>query len=96
MLNTLISAIKQRQYIVFTYSGLEREAMPVAVGESRAGNMVLRCYQTEGGHVSAGHEWDLCEISKISGLQVLSKTFLSNPPGYKKGDKHMLKIHAEL
>ena len=96
MLNTLISAIQQRKHIAFTYSGLARVAQPAAVGESRAGNPVLRCYQTEGGHVTAGHEWDFCELSLIVGLRVIETTFASDPPGYRKGDKHMTKIYAEL
>lgn len=96
MLNTLISAIQQRKYVSFTYSGLARVAQPAAVGVSRAGNMVLRCFQTEGGHVTAGHEWDFCDLSKVVGLQVLEKTFSSNPDGYQKGDRHMQQIYAEL
>ena len=96
MLNTLISAIQQRKYITFTYSGLARVAQPAAVGMSRAGNHALRCFQTEGGHINAGHEWDFCELSKIADLQVLERTFSSNPAGYQKGDRHMQQIYAEL
>ena len=91
-----ISAIRQRKYISFTFSGLARVAQPAAVGVSKAGNPVLRCFQTEGGHITAGHEWDFCELSKIVGLQVLDKTFASNPAGYRRGDKHMAHIYAEL
>lgn len=96
MLNTLIAAIQERKYISFTYSGLTREAQPVAVGISRAGNDVLRCYQTAGGHVKPGHEWDLCELSKIRDLHVLATTFQAPPQGYRPGDKHMRQIYAEL
>ena len=96
MRDLLIQAINGRNYISFTYSGLEREAQPAAVGVSRAGNSVLRCYQIAGGHVTPGHEWDLCELSKITNLEVLGKTFFSNPPGYKRGDRHMTQIYAEL
>ena len=96
MLNVLTAAIQGRKYISFTYSGMLREAQPVAVGVSRAGNDVLRCYQTAGGHVTPGHEWDLCDLSKIQGLKVLEKNFHNDPPGYRKGDKHMNHIYAEL
>jgi len=96
MLNTLIAAIQDRKYIAFTYSGLPREAQAVAVGVSRAGNDVLRCYQTAGGHVTPGHEWDLCELSKINDLRVLGTTFQAAPLGYRRGDKHMRQIYAEL
>lgn len=96
MLNVLADAIRARKYISFTYSGLAREAQPAALGVSRAGKDVLRCYQTAGGHITPGHEWDLCELSKIQDLKVLEKDFPVNPPGYRTGDKHMLHIYAEL
>ncbi|QSL94407.1 hypothetical protein JWV26_08635 [Ectopseudomonas toyotomiensis] len=96
MREILAQAINERRYIAFTYSGLQREAQPAAVGISHAGNPVLRCYQTAGGHITPGHEWDFCELSKIVGLKVLDKTFSSNPPSYKKGDKGMSQIFAEL
>lgn len=96
MLNTLIAAIRERNYISFTYSGLPREAQPAAVGVSRAGNDVLRCYQTAGGHVTPGHEWDLCDLSQMLNVTILDKTFQVDPPGYKRGDKHMTTIYAEL
>lgn len=96
MLNALKAAIRDRKYISFTYSGMVREAQPAAVGVSRAGNEVLRCYQTAGGHVRPGHEWDLCDLSRIQGLSVLEKTFENDPPGYRRGDRHMTHIYAEL
>ena len=68
MKDTLVKAIHQRKYVAFTYSGLQREAQPAAVGISRAGNPVLRCYQTAGGHITPGHEWDLCELSQMQNL----------------------------
>ena len=96
MLDMLKAAINNRKYISFMYSNLFREAQPVALGISRAGNEVLRCYQTKGSHVTPGHEWDFCDLSKICDLRVLDENFQDNPPGYRKGDKHMILIHAEL
>jgi hypothetical protein len=96
MLNVLTGAIRHRKYISFTYSGIAREVQPVALGVSRTGKDVLRCYQTAGGHVTLGHEWDLCDLAKINGLKVLEKNFESDPPGYRRGDKNMNHIYAEL
>lgn len=96
MIDTIISAINNREEISFTYSGLHRVAQPSAVGASRAGNDVLRCYQTEGGHITPGHEWDLCTVSKIQNLKTTGNNFQSNPPGYNPGDKGMSDIYAEL
>lgn len=96
MRNTIIDAIRNRQYLAFTYGGIARIAQPAAVGISRAGNDVLRCYQTQGGHKTGGHDWDLCTVSEISGLGVTGENFVGDPPGYKRGDKGMTTIYAEL
>jgi len=96
MLNIITDAINNRQEISFTYSGIDRVAQPVAAGISRAGNNVLRCYQTQGGHVTAGHTWDLCEVSLMSNVKNTGQVFDADPPGYKRGDKHMTKIYAEI
>lgn len=96
MLQTIINAIRNRDVLLFTYSGLPRTVQPATVGVSRAGKDVLRCYQTAGGHITPGHEWDLCEISKISNLRASGQHFSGDPPGYKRGDKGMTTIYAEL
>lgn len=75
MLQTLIDAIRNRQVITFSYSGFARTAEPHAVGISTAGNQVLRCFQTHGGHVTPGHEWDMCQLSRISNLVTINATF---------------------
>lgn len=96
MHNELSTAIQERREITFTYDGIARVAQPCAVGISRAGNEVLRCYQVGGGHVTPGHEWDLCEISKIRNLVVTNTTFQGEPTGYRRGDRGMTRIFAEL
>lgn len=96
MHNELITAIQERREITFTYDGIARVAQPCAVGTSRAGNEVLRCHQVGGGHVTPGHEWDLCEISKIRNLVVTNTTFQGEPTGYRRGDRGMTQIFAEL
>ena len=96
MINTIVTAINNREEISFTYSGLSRVAQPATVGLSTKGNDVLRCYQTEGGHVTPGHEWDLCYVAEILDLKLTGSHFSDNPPGYKKGDRGMSSIYAEL
>lgn len=96
MLDELIAAVQERRIITFTYDGIAREAQPCAVGISRAGQEALRCYQVAGGHVEPGHEWDLCVLSKIRNLVVTSATFDGEPPGYRRGDRGMTRIFAEL
>ncbi|CAM3042121.1 hypothetical protein [Vibrio diazotrophicus] len=96
MLEVLKTAINDRKEIEFTYSGLRRVAQAAAVGELTTGNIALRCFQTEGGHITPGHEWDLCLISDITDINVSDNVFLINPPGYRRGNKHMVRIFAQL
>lgn len=96
MHQTLINAICNREILSFTYSGLARVVQPVAIGISSTGKKVLRCFQIQGGHITHGHEWDLCEVTKISNLQLTGRNFLHEPPGYRRGDKGMISIFAQL
>jgi hypothetical protein len=92
----IIDAINTLQVLKFTYSGIDRVVEPHAIGISRTGKVLLRCFQTLGGHVTPGHEWDLCELRKISNLRVSSDYFQGPRPGYRKGDSHMASIFAQL
>ncbi len=96
MLELLRNAILERQEISFTYSGIARVARPVALGRSRAGKDLLRCYQTQGGHVTPGHNWDLCELALMSDVRGTGQTFAADPPGYQRGDPHMVLVYAEI
>lgn len=96
MLQTIISAIRNRECLSFTYGGLFRLVQPVAVGVSTAGHAVLRCYQVAGGHVRPGHDWNFCELAKMSNLKPTGEHFVGEPPGYRRGDSGMIRIYAEL
>lgn len=96
MKQAIIDAIDNLQELTFTYSGIDRVVEPHAIGISRTGKEVLRCFQTRGGHVTPGHEWDLCELSKISNLGISGVSFQAARPGYKRGDSHMISIFAQL
>jgi hypothetical protein len=96
MRKIIIDAINNRQILTFIYSGIHRVVEPHAVGISSTGNEVLRCYQTKGGHISLGHEWDLCDLQKIHNIQVATEQFREPRPHYKRGDKGMIRIFAQL
>lgn len=96
MRHIIEDAIRNRRYISFTYKGIARLVQPTAVGVSRAGNEVLRCFQTKGAHNTDGHDWNLCTLVELSGLRVTEEKFDAPPPGYSRGDKGMIKIYAEL
>ncbi|SPB13598.1 hypothetical protein NOV72_00862 [Caballeronia novacaledonica] len=96
MLDFLIEAINSKKVLSFHYDGLRRVVEPHAVGQSTAGNDVLRCFQTEGEHIKPGHEWDFCCLSKIRNLAATGATFAGPRPQYRRGDKHMRVIYAQL
>jgi hypothetical protein len=90
-------SVETMTILEFTYDGEPRVVEPHAYGVSRAGNEVLRCYQIAGGSVSGKVlGWHLMKISKMINLKVTDSHFNSPRPGYKKGDKGMTTIYAQL
>ncbi len=97
MNQSIIHAIREMKLISLTYKGTDRVVEPHAYGVSAKGNELLRCYQIHGGHTSTkAHDWDLLTISKIENLNVLSDGFSSARPDYKRDDKHIPTIYAQL
>ena len=96
MRDKIIDAIKDRRVLKFRYKGIDRVVEPHAVGVSRTGKDVLRCYQTAGRHITDGHSWDLCSLSSIFSLVVTEDVFSGERAGYSRGDKQMQRIYAEL
>lgn len=92
----IVDAIRNLQTLTVTYDGLVRVVEPHAVGKAHTGNHSLRCYQTAGGHIKPGHDWDLMLVSKMRDLAKTGGTFAGPRPGYKKGDSAMAEIYAEL
>jgi len=98
MLNTIVSAVRNRHVLTFIYGGIERTAEPHAVGVSKFGNDVMRCYLAGEEQVPEGQEWMLCELSKVSRLHDTGTSFSGARPGYRRGDQDMMRlyIYAEL
>lgn len=106
MLQTIIKSIRDREVLGFVYNGFARVVEPHAVGISITGNSVLWCFQTQGGgvaqsqiafdHVMLGYEWDLFELSQIANLHSTGRHFVGERYGYKRGNRHMASIFAEL
>jgi len=96
MLQTIISAVQNKELISFGYEGYTRVVEPHAVGVSTAGHKVLRCFQVEGRHEEQNHNWDLVLLSKIVDLSTTGQRFSSERQGYRRGDKGMTTIYAQL
>ena len=98
-------AIEQKQVCSIYYEGDEpggrglREIEPVALGRSKAGNMVLRGWDRTGASHTAykGEQplpsWRLFRVDKISMLKPTRENFTQAQPGYNfNGDKSMTQV----
>ena len=97
MNNIIVTAIKEKKCLSFTYEGYPRVVEPHCYGLTTAGNEALRCYQVRGGSSSGKvPDWKMMTTDNITGLTLSQDVFLKPRDGYKKGDKGMSTIFCEL
>jgi predicted DNA-binding transcriptional regulator YafY len=90
-------AIQNRNLLSFTYDGFAREVEPHCLGIDKNGHSALRAYQVAGGSESGKYVgWKMFHVNEMHSLNVLSKTFQQPRNGYKRGDKDMMRIQAEV
>ena len=96
-MSDLCSAIAQRRLVAFTYDGYPRVVIPAAHGPHvSTSNQVLRGYQVEGDSASRQAPfWSLFMVGKMVGLEVLDRTFDSEPAGYVPDDSDII-VHCQL
>ena len=104
-LDSIVDAIKNRQVVVIYYDGDEpggrglREIEPVCLGVSKAGNKVLRAWDSEGAsHTGYKGEqplpgWRLFRLDKILSNKPTGEVYNQPRPGYNfNGDKSMISV----
>lgn len=92
----IIDALDERKCLELRYHGYSRVVEPHAYGRDKDGEEVLRCYQTSGGSVSGERAgWKLLKVREVFSLHLLKEVFLVRKD-YKKGDKAMERIFAQL
>ena len=92
----IIDAVNGRKCLELRHHGYSRIVEPHAYGRDKDGDEVLRCYQTSGGSVSGERAgWKLLKVREIFSLHLLKEVFLVRK-AYKKGDKAMERIFAQL
>ena len=93
---TIVEAINNRNSLELRYSGYSRQVEPHAYGRDKEGDEILRCFQTAGGSVSGERAgWKLLKVRDIYSLHAQKEQF--NPrPEYRRGDKSMERIFAQL
>lgn len=90
------AAIGDKRIVEMTYDGHRRIVEPHAYGTSRRGNPVVRAYQTQGGHVTPGHDWCFFLEGKMQDVQDTGRRFQNPRPLYRRGDKHMTQIFSQV
>ena len=98
-------SIEQKQVVSIYYEGDEpggkglREIEPVALGRSKAGNLVLRGWDRTGASHTAykGEQplpsWRLFRVDKIVNYKPTREVFTEPKPGYNfNGDKSMTQV----
>ena len=104
-LQSVQDAINRKQVIIINYDGDDpggkgiREVEPVALGKSKAGNLVMRGWDREGAsHTGYKGEqplpgWRLFRLDKILSLKPSGEIYNQSHPGYNfKGDKSMASV----
>ena len=104
-LDSIVDAIKGRKVVVIYYDGDEpggrgiREVEPVALGKSKAGNLVMRGWDREGAsHTGYKGEqplpgWRLFRLDKILSNKPTGEVYNEPKPGYNfNGDKSMVSV----
>lgn len=95
----LLQAITERRVVVFNYDGRRRVVEPHAYGDSRRGRGLLRGYETDASETDPATRppgWALFSVSKMGDVELSDRTFAEPRAGYRRGDRKMLRIHAEL
>ena len=98
-------AVNKKQVITIYYDGDEpggrgiREVEPVALGKSKAGNLVMRGWDREGASHTAykGEKplpgWRLFRLDKILSFKPTGEIYNEPKPGYNfNGDKSMVSV----
>ncbi|MBL7872113.1 MAG: hypothetical protein JNM78_10905 [Cyclobacteriaceae bacterium] len=95
-MQTLIDAIKNRLLLQMEYDGGTRIVEPHCYGITTKGNPALRAYQIDGFSSTSQMGWKMFDMSNASNVVLLDKKFSGSRQGYKRNDKGMSKIFAQL
>jgi len=104
-LDSIQISVNNRNVVIINYDGDEpggkgvREVEPVALGKSKAGNLVMRGWDREGSSHTAykGEQplpgWRLFRLDKILSFKPTGEIYNEPKPGYNfNGDKSMVSV----
>lgn len=96
-MNSIITeAITQRRVLELRYHGYSRVVEPYAYGRDKGGDELLRCYQISGGSESGERSgWKLLKVRDVF-MPVITEQDFTVRQEYRRGDKAMVYIFAEV
>ncbi|MBD1429436.1 WYL domain-containing protein [Sphingobacterium litopenaei] len=95
MRTEIINAIKNQQIIKLYYEGELRIVEPHCYGITTAGNEGLRAYQIGGYSSYESIGWKMFYLGRADDVVITEHNFIIRT-GYKKGEKGMSVIFAEI
>jgi hypothetical protein len=91
-----MQAIKENKVLELRYHGYSRIVEPHAYGRDKAGDEILRCYQTSGGSESGERTgWKLLKVRDVFSLHLTKESFAARPE-YRRNDKAMAFVFSQL
>lgn len=94
---TIISAIRRKSVLKFSYNGKLRTVEPRTYGLSTKGHEVLRAYERPASKSSKRSGMaKLFDLGKISGLRETGQTFQEALSAHNPNDSAMVEIFATL
>ena len=96
METVICNAIGKKAVIAFEYNGRLRIVEPQCHGISSAGHEVLRGVQINDDGHSTKVAGKLFDVSKMSALRELGRTFVNPAPNHNPNDKAMKLVHCCL
>jgi len=94
---TACDALAKGRRLQISYDGFYRVVEVHACGITKDGNAVMRVYQVRGGSVSNEPiGWKLLRLDEAIALSILEEASEAPRPGYRRGDKAMASIIAQI
>jgi hypothetical protein len=94
--NLPVAALQSGVRLRLNYDGFSRIVEVHAVGESTAGNICMRVFQTSGGSASEPVGWKLFTLDKVVGMHLTEEISQAPRQGYARNDRNMRRIFAQL